>query len=104
MGRISQRAAARNVGRASAGFSRRFPRPMRYHGRIASHSFRSAAMRRCLVAVVVVVGGLAGPAQEPAGKKVALLVGVNRYDKNEFADLTYAERDVTELDAELKAV
>src|SRR5262245_30111384 len=31
------------------------------------------------------------------GKRVALLVGVNHYDKRGFRDLEYAERDVEEL-------
>src|SRR5205085_10327438 len=31
------------------------------------------------------------------GKKVALLIGVNKYDKRGFHDLAYAERDVEEL-------
>jgi uncharacterized caspase-like protein len=39
---------------------------------------------------------LTAAAQE-AGKRVALLVGVNRYDKRGFRDLEYAERDVEEL-------
>jgi len=36
-------------------------------------------------------------ADEPAGKRVSLLVGVNKYDKRLFNDLSYAERDVEEM-------
>jgi formylglycine-generating enzyme required for sulfatase activity len=36
-------------------------------------------------------------AQDQAGKRVALLVGVNKYDNRKFRDLEYAERDVEEL-------
>jgi formylglycine-generating enzyme required for sulfatase activity len=39
-------------------------------------------------------------AAEP--KKVALLVGVNKYQRRGFPDLNYAERDVEELASELK--
>jgi formylglycine-generating enzyme required for sulfatase activity len=42
-------------------------------------------------------------AQEGAGKKVALLVGVNKYDKRGFRDLEFAERDVQELAKVLEA-
>src|SRR5687768_8484788 len=41
-----------------------------------------------------------GEAAEP--RKVALLVGVNTYQRRNFSNLRYAERDVTELAAELK--
>ena len=39
-------------------------------------------------------------AAEP--KKVALLVGVNKYQRRGFPDLKYAERDVEDLAVELK--
>ncbi|MCA9092972.1 MAG: SUMF1/EgtB/PvdO family nonheme iron enzyme [Planctomycetaceae bacterium] len=35
-------------------------------------------------------------------KKLALLVGVNKYERRGFADLSYAQRDVEELGAELR--
>jgi hypothetical protein len=38
----------------------------------------------------------------PAGKKLALLVGVNTYDKRGFRDLEYAERDIDALGALLQ--
>lgn len=37
-----------------------------------------------------------------AAKKVAFLVGVNKYKKPGFRDLSYAERDVTEISKQLK--
>jgi formylglycine-generating enzyme required for sulfatase activity len=39
---------------------------------------------------------------QTSGKRVALLVGVNHYDKRGFRDLEYAERDVEELAGVLK--
>src|SRR5262249_43191323 len=39
---------------------------------------------------------------EPPPKKVALLVGINKYLKRSFPDLNYAERDVDELARELE--
>src|SRR5258707_12737213 len=47
---------------------------------------------------------LALPAADPpaAGKKVALLVGVNDYDNRKLDNLRYAERDMTDLAALLK--
>jgi hypothetical protein len=42
-------------------------------------------------------------AQQPAAQRVALLVGVNHYDKRGFRDLEFAERDVEELAQVLKA-
>jgi sulfatase modifying factor 1 len=58
--------------------------------------------RRCIAAAGLAVAVLLGvtlPArsQEAGGKKVALLIGVNKYDKRGFRDLEYAERDVQEL-------
>ena len=41
-------------------------------------------------------------ADEPAGKRVSLLVGVNKYDKRLFNDLSFAERDVEEMAAVLE--
>src|SRR5262245_60344287 len=35
--------------------------------------------------------------QDASGKKVALLVGINKYDKRGFRDLEFAERDVEQL-------
>ena len=43
-------------------------------------------------------------ADEPAGKRAALLVGVNKYDKRLFNDLSYAERDVEEMASVLEKV
>ena len=40
--------------------------------------------------------------EEPAGKRVAFLVGVNKYKKPGFSNLDYAERDVEELGKEIK--
>jgi hypothetical protein len=39
---------------------------------------------------------------EPAGRKVAFLVGVNHYANPNFHDLSFAERDVTDVAAELR--
>lgn len=41
-------------------------------------------------------------AQEKAGKRLAILIGVNGYTNRPFENLKYAERDVTELKAELE--
>ena len=57
-----------------------------------------------LLAAVAVMSAAVAPAQDPAtARKVALLVGVNHYDKRGFAGrpLQYAERDMTELADEL---
>jgi uncharacterized caspase-like protein len=68
------------------------------------HSSRPYAVQSlAVVYVTVLVAGLAWsqPGNQP--KKVALLVGVNRYDKRGFAErpLQYAERDVEDLKKEL---
>src|SRR5262245_19669193 len=42
------------------------------------------------------------PAAPPPPRKIALLVGVNVYDKRGLQDLKYAERDVDELAKVLK--
>jgi formylglycine-generating enzyme required for sulfatase activity len=52
-----------------------------------------------------VAAGLALPllwGQQPAGKKYAVLVGVNRYQHPKLPSLSYAEADVTELAGVLK--
>ena len=66
-------------------------------------------MKLPLAAIVtagLVVGlcqqSLAAQEPAPAGKRVALLVGVNKYDKRLFNDLSFAERDVEELAAILE--
>ncbi|MBY0458520.1 MAG: hypothetical protein K2V38_14365, partial [Gemmataceae bacterium] len=41
------------------------------------------------------------PKAAPAGKKVALLVGVNVYQNRKLDDLKYAEADLTDLAAVL---
>src|SRR2546423_11105998 len=41
-------------------------------------------------------------AQAPAGKKYALLVGINVYNHANFAELSFAENDATELGVVLK--
>jgi hypothetical protein len=49
---------------------------------------------------VLAVGLLVGPAwtQPPAGKKVALLVGVRQYKRSlQFPDLQFTENDVVKL-------
>ena len=69
------------------------------------------ACRLLAVASLVAVVGLvptvvaalnAGP-QQPGPRKVAFLVGVNKYDHRRLDDLAFAERDVTELGKVLTA-
>lgn len=63
-------------------------------------------MFRMLTAALLVLGFTSRPAdaQQPAaGKKYALLVGVNKYNNRKLADLNHAEQDVSVLGAELKA-
>ena len=62
---------------------------------------RSWLVLALTVAVALITSGQA-MAQAPAGKKIALLIGVNEYDKRGFRDLMYAERDVEELAKLLK--
>src|SRR5947207_611851 len=67
----------------------------------------SSRMRGCrlpdalwiaLAAILAVPCPIAlGQAAPSEGKKVALLIGVNKYDKRGFRDLEFAERDVDEL-------
>jgi uncharacterized caspase-like protein len=60
---------------------------------------QTIARRMTAVATCVILslpGSLAAQTPE-MGKRVALLVGVNKYDKRNFRDLEYAERDVQEL-------
>jgi hypothetical protein len=49
-----------------------------------------------ILGVAVLLAGLAWCQSDNKPKKVALLIGVNRYDKRGFAErpLNYAERDV----------
>lgn len=62
------------------------------------HSFAQIAIAVMLVAIAIDC-----PAAEPrTPQKKALLVGVNEYDRRGFSNLQFAERDVTELSAELK--
>ena len=56
-----------------------------------------------LAAVLPVADLLFAQPPAVAGKKYALLVGVNEYDNRTLANLSYAERDVTELAKVLKA-
>src|SRR5438309_9422374 len=48
-------------------------------------------------AILVLPSSFAAAQTIETGKRVALLVGVNKYDKRNFRDLEYAERDVEEL-------
>lgn len=54
------------------------------------------ALRTVLAAALLLLPAL-GFAQDPPIKKVALLVGVNKYQRRGFEDLRFAERDVDEL-------
>jgi len=45
---------------------------------------------------------LADAQENPAGRKLALLVGVNKYDHAQLRDLEFAENDVAELAAVLE--
>ena len=64
----------------------------------------SAVSGLTVVGLAAVLAGLAWgqPAAKP--RKVALLVGINTYDKRGFAEqpLQFAERDVTDLKKELE--
>src|SRR5437899_2435595 len=57
-----------------------------------------------VLCVAVFLAGLALCQSGDKPKKVALLVGVNKYDKRGFAEfpLQYAERDADEMAVELK--
>jgi formylglycine-generating enzyme required for sulfatase activity len=57
-----------------------------------------------VLGVAVLLAGLAWSQPDAKPKKVALLVGVNQYDKRGFAErpLNYAERDVEHLKTELE--
>src|SRR4051794_9638665 len=62
----------------------------------------SLTARRSVPLALLVAAGLAAGlafSQKEAAKprKVALLVGINKYQKRGFADLSFAERDVEEL-------
>jgi len=54
-----------------------------------------------LVATLASASILLQAQQTPEQRKVALLVGVNKYERRNFDDLSYAERDVDEVGAEL---
>lgn len=58
--------------------------------------------RQALIVGLALGFSLSGSQNVFAAKKVAFLVGVNKYLKNEFRDLSYAERDVTEVAKELR--
>src|SRR5262245_16454823 len=61
-------------------------------------------MRRFALAVaLVVVSSALVPAQQPAPKTVALLVGVNEYDSRGLDSLKFAENDANDLADELRA-
>jgi len=57
-----------------------------------------------LVAILAILSAIGLPASQAAdGKRLALLIGVNRYDNRNLANLDFAERDVEELSTMLKA-
>jgi formylglycine-generating enzyme required for sulfatase activity len=58
-------------------------------------SIRSPACS--VLAAFFMTVALAAFGQESSGRKYALLIGVQEYDKNELRDLQYAEKDVTDL-------
>src|SRR5947209_6026068 len=53
----------------------------------------------CVLALVVLSAGLllSAPQTKPKSKKVALLVGVTRYDSSHFPNLKYTDNDVEEM-------
>src|SRR5262245_34028909 len=60
------------------------------------------AITACALVTITFLPSIVGDsyrarADEPAGKRVSLLVGVNKYDKRLFNDLSFAERDVEEM-------
>jgi hypothetical protein len=62
---------------------------------------------RCLLLLlmgVVFAGRTASADDQAAGRRVALLVGINAYQKPFFDNLKYAERDVEQMAAQLKAL
>jgi tetratricopeptide (TPR) repeat protein len=65
----------------------------------------SARAKAPLTLVALVTLAFAVPPAQGAdtGKRIALLIGVNRYDNRNLADLGYAERDVQELSRALNA-
>jgi formylglycine-generating enzyme required for sulfatase activity len=65
---------------------------------ISSRTWFSVTLLVILPAAIV---GFLFAQQAPAGKKVAFLVGVNKYKKPGFDTLHYAERDVRDLKVEL---
>jgi sulfatase modifying factor 1 len=75
-------------------------------------TMRRLLSRGILSFLALVIFGLAlaltsrerASAQKPAveGRRIALLIGVNKYDKRGFRDLEYAQRDVEELAAFLR--
>ncbi len=64
---------------------------------------RRAGVFTLMAATMAAMGlPLAAQTGTPAGKKVALLIGVNTYDKRGFRDLEYAERDIDAMAAVLQ--
>lgn len=58
--------------------------------------------RQLLIMMLVLGFALCGSQNILAAKKVAFLVGVNKYKKPGFRNLSYAERDVSEMSKQLK--
>lgn len=61
-------------------------------------------LRQFIALCLVFCISLAALPESQAGKKVAFLVGVNKYKKPGFRNLSYAERDVVEMSKELKKI
>src|SRR5262249_14041874 len=90
-GGCCRRAASR---RASGSASR--SRPAEGGLAMTGQSWVLGGAAFALSAALTLLPSGSSPAQAPAGEKVALLVGVGRYDHANFDDLKYAERDAEE--------
>src|SRR5437667_3653847 len=87
--------------------SQDFPDRLLDHSPHHLHSFAEPAAMKLVITACALVAITLSPsivadscraiADEPAGKRVSLLVGVNKYDKRLFNDLSFAERDVEEM-------
>src|SRR4051794_27896262 len=64
---------------------------------------RPAAAAALLLLAALAAGAAFSQGERPGGRKVALLVGVNQYQKRGFPDLSFAEADVRDLADVLKA-
>lgn len=60
--------------------------------------------RYLLVSFLLLAFGISSIETAFAGKKVAFLVGVNKYKKPGFSSLSYAERDVDQMSKELESL